>query len=74
MLGNIGGKYTAASNSSWNGGGSDYGTSSNSCHGGAGGGSTDIAICGTVGSTTWNDVNHFKSRIIVAGGRRWCWG
>lgn len=35
---------------------------------GGGGGATDIALCGTNGSSEWNNSNHFYSRIIVAGG------
>lgn len=46
----------------WNGGGSA------GSNGNGGGGATDIALCGTNGSTTWNDTNHLNSRIIVAGG------
>ena len=33
-----------------------------------GGGGTDIALWGTAGSTTWDNTNHFNSRILVAGG------
>ena len=45
----------------WNGGGYRYSYK-------GGGGATDISLQGTAGSTTWNSVNHLKSRIIVAGG------
>jgi hypothetical protein len=48
----------------WNGGG----RTAYSCHGGAGGGATDISLYGTVDSAEWNNANHLYSRIIVAGG------
>ncbi|MBR4984437.1 MAG: hypothetical protein IKY83_01685, partial [Proteobacteria bacterium] len=67
-VGNIGDKK--ASNCSeypdagWNGGGRE----AYSCHGGAGGGATDIALYGTAGSSEWYNDDHLYSRIIVAGG------
>jgi|GEM_PF-6430653 len=54
----------AVSDAGWNGGG----RIAYNCHGGAGGGATDIALLGVAGSTAWNTPEHLHSRLIVAGG------
>lgn len=59
---NVGGQGTVSGGGGWNGGGT-----ANSISNG-GGGATDISICGTANSTTWNETAHLNSRIIVAGG------
>lgn len=58
----VGGAGSATGTGGWNGGGSGSATSS------GGGGATDISICGTYNSTTWNETAHLNSRIIVAAG------
>lgn len=59
---NVGGQGTTTGGGGWNGGGTANSTSN------GGGGATDISICGTENSTTWNETSHLNSRIIVAGG------
>ena len=50
----------------WNGGGS--GSISKLDSGAGGGGSTDISLYGSEGTSDWNNEEHLYSRIIAAGG------
>ncbi len=70
-VGGFGGSNTSSTGTSvvggWNGGGYRYGYP-------GGGGATDIALQGTLASTSWNTSAHLYSRIIVAGGGGSCGG
>lgn len=52
----------------WNGGGSSTYDHSDDEASGSGGGSTDIRLVATSTSTTWNEFESLKSRIMVASG------
>ena len=52
----------------WNGGGSSTYDHSDNEASGSGGGSTDIRLVATSTSTTWNEFESLKSRIMVAAG------
>ena len=62
----IGGKGNTTLIGGWNGGGG-YSVSDSSYQN-TGGGGTDISLRGEHNSTTFDTVNHWYSRIIVAGG------
>ena len=62
----IGGKGNTTLIGGWNGGGG-YSVSDSSYQN-TGGGGTDISLRGKHNSTTFDTVNHWYSRIIVAGG------
>lgn len=55
----------------WNGGaqgGNDSNHDSSPDEGGGGGGATDFRLVPTSASTTWNEFDSLKSRILIAGG------